>query len=94
VTFLLLVRPAILRWQGASQIGLPSNPGILAEPLENQGERRHFMRVRITAEGKVYSSGIQASHILSSLVTANGLVDVSPQTTFQIGATVQVLRWD
>jgi molybdopterin molybdotransferase len=94
VTFVLLVRPAILRWQGASDVALPSHPGILAEPLENQGERRHFMRVRVAPDGKVCSAGFQASHILNSLATANGLVDLPPQTSFAAGTTVQVLRWD
>lgn len=94
VTFLLLVRPAILRWQGATDIALPRNPGSLAEPLENQGERRHFMRVKITPGGKVYSAGFQASHVLSSLSAANGLVDVPPQTTLSAGTSVQVLRWE
>jgi molybdopterin molybdotransferase len=94
VTFLLLVRPAILRWQGASDVALPSHPATLAEPLENQGERRHFMRVRITPDGKVYSAGIQASHILSSLAAANGLVDAPPQKTLPAGTTVQVIRWE
>src|ERR1700759_5501982 len=62
VTFLLLVRPAILRWQGASNISLPSHPAILAESLANSGERRHFTRVRIASGGKAYSAGFQASH--------------------------------
>jgi molybdopterin molybdotransferase len=94
VTFLLLVRPAILRWQGASHVSLMNHPAILAEPLENQGERRHFMRVRISADGKVYSAGFQASHILSALAAANGLVDVPPGSTLAAGTTVRVLRWD
>jgi molybdopterin molybdotransferase len=94
VTFLLLVRPAILRCQGASDVALPSHPGVLAETFENHGERRHFMRARIAPDGKVYSAGLQASHILSSLAPANGLVDVPPRATLQAGATVQVFRWD
>ena len=94
VTFLLLVRPAILRWQGASNVALAKHPAILAEPLENRGERRHFMRVRISPDGKVCSAGFQASHILSALAVANGLVDVPPGSTLAAGTTVQVVRWD
>src|SRR5207244_510775 len=93
VTFLLLVRPALLRWQGADRIALPSHPCILAEPLANPGSRRHFIRVNVDDDGKVRAAGIQASHILSSLAAANGLVDVPPQTTFPTGATASVLRW-
>jgi molybdopterin molybdotransferase len=94
VTFLLLVRPAILRWQGTNDVALPCHPAVLAETLENQGERRHFMRVRVSSDGKVQSSGFQASHILSSLVAANGFLDVPPRSTLMAGTTVQVLRWD
>ena len=94
VTFLLLVRPALLRWQGARCTGLPASPGILAEPLANPGDRRHFMRVTVDEQGKVRSAGTQASHILSSLATAEGLIDVPPKTTLAAGAAVQVLRWE
>jgi molybdopterin molybdotransferase len=94
VTFLLLVRPALLRWQGAANISLPTLPGVLAEPLANDGGRRHFMRVRVDPAGKVYSAGVQASHVLSSVAAANGLVDVPPNTMLDTGTTVSVLRWD
>jgi len=94
VTFLLLVRPALLRWQGASQTALAAYPGVLEEALSNPGARRHFMRVKIEAGGKVVSAGLQASHALSSLAKANGLVEVPPHTNLPGGATVPVLRWD
>ncbi len=94
VTFLLLVRPALLRWQGAAGITLPACPGILAEPLANTGTHRHFMRVAMDAAGHVRSAGIQASHILSSFASANGLVEVPPKTTLAAGKTVSVLRWE
>jgi molybdopterin molybdotransferase len=94
VTFLLLVRPALLRWQGATEVSMPAHPGVLAEPLANPGERRHFMRVKVNPAGKVQSAGLQASHVLSSLAAANGLVDVPAHTALAAGSTVTVLRWD
>jgi molybdopterin molybdotransferase len=94
VTFLLLVRPALLRWQGARDVSLPAHPGVLAEPLANLGERRHFMRVKVDPTGMVQLAGLQASHALSSLAAANGLVDVPAHTTVAAGTTVTVLRWD
>ena len=94
VTFLLLVRPALLRWQGARDVSLPAHPGVLAEPLANPGERRHFVRVKVDTNGKVQSAGLQASHLLSSLAAANGLVDVPAQTTLAAGSAVTVMRWD
>ena len=94
VTFLVLVRPALLHWQGAKEIHLPGYVGKLVEPLINRGDRRHFMRVKIDHDAKVRSAGVQASHALSSLARANGLVDVAPATSLEEGATVKVLRWE
>jgi molybdopterin molybdotransferase len=94
VTFLLLVRPALLRWQGAANVSLPVHPGVLAEPLANDSERRHFMRVKADPAGKVYSAGAQASHVLSSVAAANGLVEVPAHTTLTAGTAVSVLRWE
>jgi molybdopterin molybdotransferase len=94
VTFLLLVRPAVLRWQGATEIALPASPGVLTGSLANPGPRRHFMRVAMDAAGNVHSTGEQASHFLSSLASANGLVEVAPQTTLETGTRVKVLRWE
>ncbi|HZV35462.1 MAG TPA: gephyrin-like molybdotransferase Glp [Verrucomicrobiae bacterium] len=94
VTFLLLVWPAIKRFQGASNTLLPAHPGTLAEPLSNAGNRRHFVRVIVDAEGRVRSAGIQNSHVLSSLAAANGLLDMPPQTNLPAGAAVRVMRWE
>jgi molybdopterin molybdotransferase len=94
ITFLLLARPALLRWQGAIDVSLPGHPGVLAERLANPGDRRHFLRVRVDAAGLVRSAGLQASHALSSLASANALLDLPPQTTLPAGATVRVLRTD
>jgi molybdopterin molybdotransferase len=94
VTFLLLARPALLRWQGAVKVSLPATLAILAEPLSNPDNRRHFMRVAVDAKGNVHSAGTQASHVLSSLALAEGMVDVPPKTTLAAGTTVQVLRWE
>jgi molybdopterin molybdotransferase len=93
VTFLLLVRPALLRLQGARDVQLPSFQGVLAEPIVNRGDRRHFVRVRIDPESAVRVAGMQASHALNSLGQANGLVDVPPQTVLQAGTVVRVLHW-
>lgn len=94
VTFLLLVRPALLRWQGAARVSLPASLGVLTEPLSNPGGRRHFMRVLVDENGKIRSAGVQASHFLSSLALARGLIDVPPQTTLPAGKAVQVFFWE
>ncbi|MBI2925482.1 MAG: molybdopterin molybdenumtransferase MoeA, partial [Verrucomicrobia bacterium] len=94
VTFLLLVRPALARWQGATDTALPSHPGILGQSLVNPGDRRHFVRVKTDAAGFVRAAGTQGSHILSSLAEAEGLVDVPPQGTLAAGTPVKVYRWE
>ena len=94
VTFLLLVRPALLKWQGAARLGLPVSLGQLAEPLSNPEERRHFLRVQVDEQGLVRSAGVQESHALNSLAAANGLIDLAPGTNLPAGALVRVLRWN
>lgn len=94
VTFLLLVRPALRRWQGATDVLPPITHGILAEALANHGERRHFMRVRVDEDGAVRSCGAQASHLLTSLALANGLLEVPPNSTLAAGSQVRVIRID
>jgi len=93
VTFLLLVRPALRRWQGANDLALPIHRGVLGEALANSGDRRHFVRVRMDREGNVFSAGQQASHALASLAAADGLLDVPPSTSLAAGTSVGVLRW-
>ncbi|MGP8199020.1 MAG: gephyrin-like molybdotransferase Glp [Limisphaerales bacterium] len=93
VTFFLLARPALLRLQGAREVRPPVSWGMLAEPLGNRGQRRHFARVVLDADGQVRSAGNQASHILSSMARANGLVDMPPGATWPAGSRVAVLRW-
>lgn len=90
VTFLLLVRPALRRWQGATQTDLPALPGVLGESFTNPGERRHFVRVRVDAEGKIFSAGKQASHALSSLAAAQGLLDLAAGAVMPQGSAA---RW-
>jgi molybdopterin molybdotransferase len=91
VTFLLLVRPVVLKLQGALEVLPPRMPGTLVEPLANTGERRHFMRVCVDPNGKVSSAGPQASHRLGSLAQANALIDLAPNTVVPAGTSVSVL---
>jgi molybdopterin molybdotransferase len=94
VTFLLLVRPALRRWQGAAETGLPRFSGNLSEALSNDASRRHFVRVQLSRDGAVSSAGTQASHVLSSFAKANGLLDVPPKTNLPAGASVSVQVWE
>jgi len=93
ITFLLLVRPAILKMSGATNTKLPTHPALLTAPLVNHGNRRNFMRVFVDTKGRAHPAGMQASHALGSLARANGLVDVPPESTMEEKSTVSVLRW-
>lgn len=93
VTFLLFVRPVILKLQGARDVGLPVQRGALKHELQNPANRRHFIRVFINPEGEVSSAGAQASHRISSLAASNGLVDLPPETNWPAGHGVDVFRW-
>lgn len=94
VTFFLLVRPALLRLQGAEDLQPAVVWGKLAEPLTNRGERRLFARVIIDARGEVRLSGGQASHLVKAMSGSNGLVDVPPGAKWPAGKEVAVSRWD
>jgi len=91
VTFWLLVRPALLAMQGAEDVSPATCPATLTGTLRNSGHRRHFVRVKMTAEGEAASVGVQGSHALAGLAAANGLVDVAPNTTLPTGDRVRVL---
>jgi molybdopterin molybdotransferase len=92
VTFLLLVRPALLKMSGAKNVELPLVEGELEDELLNNGDRRHFMRVR-WEEGKVRRAGPQASHMVGALGDANGLVDVPPKSRLMKGDAVTIQLW-
>lgn len=94
VTFLLLARPALLKMQGAADTALPRSAGRLGAPVRNPGNRRHFIRVALSQDGLVTPCGVQASHILSSLAQANGLLDLPAGAALEAGSQVRVMRWE
>ncbi len=92
VTFHLLVRPALLRLQGAADWSLPVRRCELAESLVNKGDRPHFICVSLEA-GAAKSAGKQGSHRLRGLAQAEGLVEVPAGSTLPAGRVVSVLAW-
>jgi len=91
VTYQLLVLPALLKMQGASDCRLAKRRGELTEEFVNKGDRRHFIRVSIDSQGQVVSTGGQRSHMLGSLAKANALMDVPPASRLAKGDIVEVL---
>lgn len=92
VTFLVLVRPALLKSMGARDVDLARIQAELTERIANHGERRHFVRGR-WENGKVRIAGTQSSHMIGALGDANCLIDVPPQTQFEAGKMVEVQLW-
>jgi molybdopterin molybdotransferase len=82
VSFLLFVRPAIRAAMGAAQpFDLPSLRVTLSAPVRVRGERRSYLRARITVEDgelRAAPAGNQGSHVLTSMAGANALVVADP----------------
>ena len=94
VTYLMMVRPALLNMQGARGWRLAKRPGRLVDEMINRGDRRHFARVTIDDQGLVRSAGGQRSHMLGSLAKANGLVDLPPKSRLAKGERIEVIPID
>jgi molybdopterin molybdotransferase len=95
VTFLLFVRPALLRLMGAreAELSLPRVPATLIGELENDGDRPHYVRGQLR-DGKFSPIGRQESHALYGLSRANGLLRIAPGQAIPDGATVSAFPLD
>jgi molybdopterin molybdotransferase len=91
VTFLLLVRPFLLKLQGATQLA-PARvqlPAHFAWPRADK--RREFLRVRRNAEGGLDLFPNQSSGVLTSAAWGDGLVDNPAGQTIGKGQLVTFL---
>jgi len=78
VTFVLLVRPWLLRLQGvqpATHIAPMGVPATAAFAWPRPDKRREFLRVRLMADGRLELFGNQSSGVLTSAAWADGVVD-------------------
>ncbi|HWS74871.1 MAG TPA: gephyrin-like molybdotransferase Glp [Quisquiliibacterium sp.] len=75
VTFLLLVRPFVLRLQGARDTAPQAFPMRADFDWPRPDKRREFLRVRVNAQGGLELFPNQGSAVLTSTVWADGLVD-------------------
>ncbi|MCX7167583.1 MAG: molybdopterin molybdotransferase MoeA [Rhodocyclales bacterium] len=90
VTFVMLVRPFILKAQGASKLR-PRARGLQAD-FDCKGDpRREFLRARINAEGGLELFANQSSGVLTSCTWADGLIDNPPRHAIHSGDTVRFL---
>jgi molybdopterin molybdotransferase len=82
VTFEQLVRPTMLKMGGHRSYGRPVVQAVFQEKFSKRPDRRHFLRGILTRDGgmlKVRTTGDQGSGILTSMVKANGMIDVPEQ---------------
>lgn len=95
VTFVLLVRPFLLRLQGAPLAPLLAGPRAVALPAHfdwpRADRRREFLRVRRNAGGGLDLFANQSSAVLTSLGWADGLVDNPGGQTIARGDRVSYL---
>ncbi|MCS7048393.1 MAG: molybdopterin molybdotransferase MoeA [Verrucomicrobiae bacterium] len=89
VTFLLLVRPALLRMRGLSNVELSQRIARAAEEFQNDGARVAFYRGLWDGE-EVRSAGEQGSHVMSALARANCLVEIPACRTVRRGEPVTI----
>jgi len=95
VTFLKLVRPAILRMMGAAddELSLRTVTARLTEHVEADSDRPHYIRGCLQA-GEFKAVGRQESHALFGLSRSNALLRVPARKRFRAGESVNVELWD
>ncbi len=91
ITFVLLVRPFLLKLQGATRLA-PKSIALPAHFIWARAEkRREFLRVRRNMEGGLDLFANQSSGVLTSAVWGDGVVDNPPGRTIVFGDTVQFI---
>ncbi len=91
VTFLLFVRPFLLRLAGATQVA-PRALSLRADFTQRSGDRRNeFLRARVNEAGGLDLYPNQSSAVLTSTVWADGLIDNPPNHAISAGETVRFI---
>ena len=91
VTFLVLVRPFLLRLQGVSDVAMKTIAARADFDWPKADKRREFLRVRRNGQGGLELFPHQGSGVLTSAAWGDGLVDVPPGEPIHYGATVRYI---
>lgn len=94
VTFLLFVRPFILKLQGRDARSPQSYPMRADFDWSKADRRNEFLRVKINAQGGLDLFPNQSSGVLTSASWGDGLLDCPPGTTFKAGDMVKYIPFD
>ncbi|KVV43804.1 molybdenum cofactor biosynthesis protein MoaA [Burkholderia ubonensis] len=91
VTFLLFVRPFLLRLSGVRDVA-PRALSLRADFTQGKSDRRNeFLRARINSAGGLDLFPNQSSAVLTSTVWGDGLIDNPPHHAISAGETVRFL---
>jgi molybdopterin molybdotransferase len=97
IGFEQFVRPALRKMRGCTDLLRPTLTARLATRIEKRPGRLHFVRVRLSFEGRdviATPSGAQGSHIQSSLVDCHGVARfATEEAVLDEGAEVIVEVW-
>jgi molybdopterin molybdotransferase len=90
-TFLLFVRPFILRLAGVEAVA-PRVYAMRADFTQKKGDRRNeFLRARVNDAGGLDVFGNQSSAVLTSTVWGDGLIDNPPNHAISAGEIVRFI---
>jgi len=91
VTFLLFVRPFVLRLAGVHTVA-PRALSLRADFTQSKGDRRNeLLRARVNAAGGLDLFPNQSSAVLTSTVWGDGLIDNPPNHAISAGETVRFI---
>ena len=91
VTFLVFVRPFILRCQGVAKVQARAYPLRADFDWVKPDTRREFLRVKLNAGGGLELFANQSSAVLTSAVWGDGLVDNPARQPIRRGDTVKFI---
>ena len=96
VTFLLLVRPFLLKLQGVQDVDQITTKSIVVRAdftLAKADKRREFLRVKRNTAGGLELFPNQSSGVLTSAVWGDGVVNNPPGQTIAVGDMVQYVSF-
>ncbi len=93
VTFLIFVRPFLLKTQGVAAVMPRALPARADFDWPEPDARREFLRVKWNAQGGLEIYPTQDSAVLTSTAWADGLVDNPPNHAVRRGDTVRFLPY-
>ncbi len=91
MTFLVLVRPFLLRLQGVQDVAPKAFAATAGFDWPRADKRREFLRVRQGADGHLELFSHQGSGVLTSTAWGDGVVDNPPETPIARGDTVRFI---